>query len=361
MNNPKKIILFLAIICIGKSSFAQFTGSNPITQSTAGNVGINIISPSPVIAPLEVKNGSVLFDGTIGTYPALSGAGTRMLWYPAKKAFRAGSVTGAQWDDASIGTNSFASGNSTTASGTTSTAMGNGTIASGLFSFACGNTTTASGPYGFASGVSTLASANFTFAAGSQTIASASGASVFGNYSTASGILSTAFGYHSIAQAYSSFVIGAYNNTSLGYNTNAWINVDPLFVIGNGTSSTATNNALTVLKNGNVLINKATQTNTGYILDVNGKIRSNEIVVNTTGADFVFEKNYKLTPLNLLEQMIKEEKHLPGIASASEMQENGVGLAELNKSLLQKTEELTLYIIELNKRIELLEQKLNNK
>ena len=78
--------------------------------------------------------------------------------------------------------------------------------------------------------------------------------------------------------------------------------------------------------------------------------------MNTTGADFVFENNYELLPLNLLEQKIREEKHLPGIASANDMQTNGVGLAELNTSLLQKTEELTLYIIELNKRIEALEK-----
>ena len=62
-------------------------------------------------------------------------------------------------------------------------------------------------------------------------------------------------------------------------------------------------------------------------------------------------------PLDVLEQKINADKHLPEIASAEEMQTNGVGLSELNIKLLQKTEELTLYIIELNKRIERLENK----
>jgi hypothetical protein len=104
---------------------------------------------------------------------------------------------------------------------------------------------------------------------------------------------------------------------------------------------------------GNVLIGKNSQTNTIYKLDVNGNIRANEIVVNTTGADFVFENGYKLMPLNELEKFVKDNKHLPEITPAKEMQENGTDLGNLNTKLLQKIEELTLYTIEQNRKLEL--------
>jgi len=104
--------------------------------------------------------------------------------------------------------------------------------------------------------------------------------------------------------------------------------------------------------NGNVLINKTSQTNSAYKLDVNGPVRANEVVVNTTGADFVFEENYELRKLEEVEKFIKENKHLPEIAPAEEMTHNGVGVGKLNTQLLQKIEELTLYLIEANKTIQ---------
>ncbi len=104
--------------------------------------------------------------------------------------------------------------------------------------------------------------------------------------------------------------------------------------------------------NSNILIGKNSQTDTGkkYKLDVEGPIRANEIVVNTTGADFVFEPTYKLRPLSELETFIRTNKHLPDIAPAKEMQENGVSAGEMQTKLLQKVEELTLYVIEQEKK-----------
>jgi hypothetical protein len=119
------------------------------------------------------------------------------------------------------------------------------------------------------------------------------------------------------------------------------------------------NERMVITPTGNVLIGQTTQTNTTYKLDVAGKIRANEIVVNTTGADFVFEENYNLRSLSEVEQFVKENKHLPEIAPAAEMQASGVSVSELQTQLLQKVEELTLYIIEQNKRIAELEQAVN--
>ncbi|TRX58844.1 hypothetical protein FNH22_13295 [Fulvivirga sp. M361] len=111
---------------------------------------------------------------------------------------------------------------------------------------------------------------------------------------------------------------------------------------------------------GNVLIGKVTQANTAYKLDIAGSVRANEIVVNTTGADYVFEEGYHLRSLNEVEDYIQEHGHLPGIPSALEMQEKGMAVGELNKKLLEKVEEMTLYQIELMKIIKEQNERLSN-
>lgn len=112
---------------------------------------------------------------------------------------------------------------------------------------------------------------------------------------------------------------------------------------------------------GNVLIGKTTQTNTSYKLDVAGVVRANSIVVNTTGADFVFDDKYKLRPLSELKNYVQSNRHLPEIPSANQMKENGMDVGELNKRLLQKIEELTLYLIKQETRIRKLETQLKSK
>ncbi len=91
----------------------------------------------------------------------------------------------------------------------------------------------------------------------------------------------------------------------------------------------------------------------GYKLAVNGSIRAKEIKVETTNwPDYVFAKDYKLVSLEQTEKHIKEKGHLPGIPSAKEVKANGVDLGEMNARLLQKIEELTLYLIEIKKENE---------
>lgn len=102
---------------------------------------------------------------------------------------------------------------------------------------------------------------------------------------------------------------------------------------------------------GNVLIGKDLQTNSSYKLDVNGKVRANEVVVNTTGADFVFNKNYLLRPLKEVRDSIISNQRLPEIASAEEMNKNGLSIGNFQAKLLQKIEELTLYLIDMDKKV----------
>ena len=89
-----------------------------------------------------------------------------------------------------------------------------------------------------------------------------------------------------------------------------------------------------------------------YKLDVAGTIRAQELIVETSGADFVFADDYQLRPLSEVKAFIAENKHLPEIKSAQEMQESGVGVNELQTQLLQKIEELTLYILQQEEKIQ---------
>nr|WP_315202961.1 tail fiber protein [uncultured Flavobacterium sp.] len=106
-----------------------------------------------------------------------------------------------------------------------------------------------------------------------------------------------------------------------------------------------------ITSNGNVGIGT---TNPTSKLTVAGNIHSREVKVTVdAGADFVFEKDYNLPSLDSIDKFIKKYQHLPEIASAKEMQTNGINLSEMNIKLLQKVEELTLYTIEQNKKLEI--------
>ena len=102
-------------------------------------------------------------------------------------------------------------------------------------------------------------------------------------------------------------------------------------------------------------------TGSTYKMAVVGGIITEKVRVANNGttfwADFVFDKNYHLRPLSELESFIKINKHLPEIPSTFEVRKNGIDLAETQALLLLKVEELTLYLIEQNKKIMELERK----
>ena len=92
-------------------------------------------------------------------------------------------------------------------------------------------------------------------------------------------------------------------------------------------------------------------------LAVDGTVSTKEVVVTDVGwSDFVFEDDYALMPLEEVERYIDEHGHLPEIPTAAEIQANGAKLGEMQAKLLQKIEELTLYLIEQQQQIAELEK-----
>jgi len=132
-----------------------------------------------------------------------------------------------------------------------------------------------------------------------------------------------------------------------------------------GTQFTQIDNSAKLAVDSKVQIGNALQISNphfaNYLLSVNGKLVCKEVyVTNQSWADFVFDNNYKLRSLREVEKYYRENHHLPEIPTAKEVEENGVSVSEINKLLLQKIEELTIYLVEQQKEIDVLKKKIND-
>ena len=99
---------------------------------------------------------------------------------------------------------------------------------------------------------------------------------------------------------------------------------------------------------------------TGYRMSVAGKVIAEELRVQLQGAwpDYVFKENYQLLPLNELEEAIETNGHLPGIPAAAEIEANGLDVGDMQKRMVEKIEELTLYVIQLDQENNKLKERL---
>jgi len=214
------------------------------------------------------SDGGLLVPGTFGpTAPADSipatGAGTRLMWYPAKAAFRAGRVFDIDpnlspnyrvfWDPPNVGEYSAAFGVNTKASGFASMAAGSRTQATGDYSFALGapgqidsEATIASGDVAIAMGSFVTASCNHSVAMNRETRATAPAATAMGQSTEASAFAATAMGLGTTAATGYSLSLGTYNSANTSDD-------NTLFVAGNGTSG-ARSDALTLDQSGNLEI-----------------------------------------------------------------------------------------------------------
>lgn len=221
------------------------------------------------------------------------------------------------------------------------------------YSHAFGYLTRAYGYASFTAGQGTRAGGNYSTAFGKNTFA-------FGNYSSALGYASKVMGDYS-------FITGA-NCTSLenfaitmGYQLEndyeksfmvGWSNPqffikDDDFICMGFSQSDIDNN---IFPNDDIPANS---------LLVNGTVFAKELELSTqVWPDYVFEDNYNLKPLNEVDAFIKANKHLPGIVPKKEALENGVNVGDIQVKLLEKIEELTLYIIDQDKQMKDLQSKI---
>jgi hypothetical protein len=213
-----------------------------------------------------------LFRGSFGAGSLpLQGAGTRMMWYPAKSALRVGTLTtggSTFWDQDSIGEYSVAMGYDNRAIGSYSTAMGIVTRARGVYSTAIGNAADASGAVSTAMGRSTTASGDYSTAMGRGSTASGDYSTAMGYNTSAGGIYSTAMGTYTNAETYATVAIGRYNVD--GGHPTAWVAKDPIFEIGIGTGIYDRANAMTVLKSGKVGIGTPSPDGDLHVDGING-------------------------------------------------------------------------------------------
>ena len=148
--------------------------------------------------------------------------------------------------------------------------------------------------------------------------------------------------------------LDAAGNESVVSNTLA-ITTNP--ASGGGSGNWTLNNQNVYYNTGNVGIGTTTPDEK---LTVKGSIHSEEVKVDLSvpGPDYVFNAEYKLTPLEELRFYIEQNKHLPNIPPAIEMEANGIELGIMNMKLLEKIEELTLYILQQQQQIEKLEKRI---
>lgn len=122
-----------------------------------------------------------------------------------------------------------------------------------------------------------------------------------------------------------------------------------------------TNNTeqMTILANGSVGIGTSVMPNDSAKLAVKGTIYAKKVRVISSGwADYVFKKDYQLPPLAQVEQYINAHQHLPGVIPASEVEKKGFDLGDNQVVLLQKIEELTLYLIDQHKKVQVQDRQL---
>ncbi len=276
--------------------------NNHIYNNNSGNVGIGVNNPKEKLNIV----GGILAEGSVGSTP-ISGAGTRFMWIPEKNSLRAGRVSGSQWDNNNIGSDSIALGVNTIASGPSSIAIGAGAQSSGYWSVALGQGTKALTAGDFAAGSLTEARGGQSFAMGASSVASGWGSVAMGvtsganNHYTfaagrsalASGVAAVAIGMEVRASGNSSFAFGRYVNSAADYS----------ITIGRGVTDQnyLTNNVSESLMVGwgsspNLFVSTAgagintVNITPGIALEVNGKVRASEFV---TASDKNLKTNIK--------------------------------------------------------------------
>ena len=345
-----------------------------------------------------------------------SADGPKFYWSPENLAFRVGTAKNNNWDNSISGFLSVGFGEGV-ANGDYSFIQGSENSAWKEYSFVQGKSNVSFGEYSFVQGLGNVSNANNSVVMGYHNIAgdpsgvpkegcisigsnnesTGEGSVSLGHSTRSLGFLTTTIGYGahasgkqaiSIGSSYaggeSSIVIGhttGKNDKPMGFKEGS-------FVIGKGSIWNDIPNSLMIGFN-NALIDKNTiptlfvgpaspsvsEGRFGWVgigtktpqseLAVNGTITAKkEILVdmNAGWPDYVFEKDYKLQPLEDVEIYVNNNKHLPGVPSAGQIRAEGLDVGNISRVMLEKIEELTLHLIQLKKendqlrkRVEVLE------
>jgi hypothetical protein len=219
------IALFAAVLAAALAVPAPAQSPTPVTSILNGgsDTTLEVTYSGGLLMPGKLSD-ITNYTAPNDSIPA-TGAGTRLMWYPEKAAFRAGAIDGTQWDASNIGDNSIALGRNTKATDNDATAMG----------------------------YQTTAGANGATAMGNETTASGQGATAMGNETTASGFAATAMGQATIAATSRSLSTGFCN----GANTSS---DDTFFAVGNGSfdfntfTCSSRSDALVLKKNGDLAV-----------------------------------------------------------------------------------------------------------
>lgn len=280
-------------------------------------VGRTIIADAGAVT-ITGTDGLVSSGGSIGSGALVpAGTGTRLVWNPRKGAFRAGFASLTSWDDANVGTHSFATGSGTRASGIQSAAFGSNSVASGNNALAIGVGTTASGGASFAAGSNTVASNDIATALGFHTTASGLYSTSIGAFSTAAGGSSTAAGVSNTAMSYGETVLGigatTYTPSASGAGSFGLVNsFDRLFVVGNAIDANNNSNvdpaersdALVILKSGNTGIGTSTPGSKLHVrfappsANINAMVRL-EVAEGSSAANMTFHNSVNGNLLSL--------------------------------------------------------------
>ncbi|MBK7884073.1 MAG: tail fiber domain-containing protein [Chitinophagaceae bacterium] len=229
---------------------------NPITTDDNFIGTINeqdVVFKTNSMEALRIGKGATLLAGNysdvIDDFIPEAGPGTRLMWLPARHAFRAGIALNTEWDADNIGMGSFAVGSNVKASGIYSVAMGNNTEATNTNTIAMGQSATASG-------FGSVALGNQVKAIGSNSMAT-------GFKSTANNKYSSAFGEETFSNAIGGMAIGRFNE-KMPVNLNP-ICTDRIFQIGNGTGEGIRRDALYVTRLGDLWVNGKVTANNGVV------------------------------------------------------------------------------------------------
>jgi hypothetical protein len=143
------------------------------------------------------------------------------------------------------------------------------------------------------------------------------------------------------------------NSQDFAINNNA-NNANNLFITDAGNTTIRGTLTVSGTENSSIAGNVGIgTTNPSEKLSVNGNIRSKKLIVTQSNwADYVFNDGYRLRPLVEIEKFIKTNKHLPDIPTVKEVEQKGIDVGSTQALLLKKIEELTLYLIEQNKKME---------